>query len=82
MHGLINAKQREVQASPVLPLTLGRHPLEKVDTFKYQMMKDLSWSAHTQTISSKARRVLGLLYRTFYNHSSTDVLVQLYMCRW
>ena len=29
---------------------------------------DLSWSNHITSICAKAKRILGLLYRKYYNH--------------
>ena len=66
---------------PDIPLLLHKLPLCQVDTFKYLgilLSEDLSWSPHINAICSKARQVLGLLYRRFYNFSNTDTLVQLY----
>ena len=39
----------------------------------------MSWSSHVQTTCSKAKKVLGLLYRKFYECSNTETLVQLYL---
>ena len=66
---------------PDIPLLLDKLPLCQVDTFKYLgilLSEDLSWSPHINAICSKARQVLGLLYRRFYNFSNTDTLIQLY----
>ena len=53
---------------PDIPLLLHKLPLCQVDTFKYLgllLSEDLSWSPHINAICSKARQVLGLLYRRF-----------------
>ena len=43
------------------------------------MLSDnLSWSPHIHAICSKARQIIGLLYRRFYNFSNSDTLIQLY----
>ena len=39
---------------------------------------DLSWSNHITFICAKAKRILCLLYRQYYNHVEGDVLKQLY----
>ena len=67
---------------PEGPLLLGNCPPQRVDSFKYLgvlLSQDMSWSPHVQTICSKAKKVLGLLYRKFYSCSSTDTLTQLYV---
>ena len=56
-------------------------PIEKVSSLKYlgvTISDDLTWSKHIQTISSKARRIIGMLYRQFYHYTSTPVLLHLY----
>ncbi len=48
--------------------------------FKYLGMlfsSSLSWSNHTPCISSKTRKILGLLYCHFYCHSDTSTLLRL-----
>ena len=50
--------------------------------FKYLgvfISHDLSWGEHIQSVCSKARRILGLLYRRFYNNTSGDSFIQLYL---
>ena len=70
---------------PTLPqssLTICGVDLEKVDAMKYLgvcISKNLSWSTHVNSVCSKAKRILGLLYRRFYNHSTSEVMLQLYL---
>ena len=63
-------------------LYLGDTPLEQVECFKYLgviLASDLSFSQHIDSVCSKARKILGLLYRRFYNNASKDTLLQLYL---
>ena len=56
--------------------------LEQVHSYKYLgvlLTSDLSWSPHVTNICTKARKVLGLLYRRFYGSTSQDSLKQLYL---
>lgn len=72
------------KTSPLQPesaLTLNGHILAQVDVYKYLgilLSKDLSWSPHVDVTCSKARKVLGLLYRRFYKFSNLDTIRQLY----
>jgi len=61
-------------------LYLGADQLEKVDCFKYlglMLSYDLSWSKNIASICSKAKGLLGLLYRCFYHHASPQALLQM-----
>ena len=40
---------------------------------------DLSWSEHINTITSKARHLVGLLFRQFYSCTDTYTLYKLYL---
>ena len=70
--------------NPSLPqtLTLGGSDLERVECFKYLgllLSANLSFSEHIQSMCMKARKILGLLYRRFYNNSDGSTLLQLYL---
>ena len=56
-------------------------PLERVETFKYLgviLSLDLCWTPHVESVCTKVRKLLGLLYRRFYNNAGTDTLLELY----
>ena len=64
--------RRKTASTPSSPLLLEGHSLEQVEMFKYLgvlLSHDLSWGEHVQSICSKARKILGLLYRRFYNNA-------------
>jgi len=51
-------------------------------SFKYLgvlLTSDLSWSGHVKNTCTKARLLIGLIYRRFYKHSSAQTLRQLYL---
>ena len=61
-----------------LPPTINLNgiPLDRVTEFKYLgilITADLSWTAHIQ------RRLVGMLYRQFYQDADTTTLKQLYV---
>ena len=64
------------------PLTLKGQLLQQVDHFKYLgllLSSDLSWSSHVENICNKARKLLGLLYRQYYQLAEPNTLLQLYL---
>ena len=59
-------------------LTLQGHHLERVECFKYLgllLTSDLSWSTNVDSICSKARKLLGLLYRKYYQYAEPQILL-------
>jgi len=70
------------QAEPMPDLFLDNVSLERVQYFKYLeilLAADLSWTHHIEAICSKAHKLLGLLYRRFYEHADPSALRQLYL---
>ena len=56
--------------------------VERVNSFKYLgvwITKDLTWSRDVTEICSNARRVVGLIYRQYYQYSTPETLNQLYV---
>ena len=43
------------------------------------LSSDLSWSKHIHELCTRAKKMLGLLYRTFYLYTSSTNLLQLYV---
>ena len=67
---------------PPIPLTVMGNTLDKVSSFKYLCVwitKDLSWSKHVSEVCIKAKKLIRLIYRQYYQHNNTDTLKQLYM---
>ena len=57
--------------------------LEEVEIFKYLgvlLSRNFSWSDHISELCTKVRKILGLLYRQFYNNVDSATLKQLYLC--
>ena len=62
-------------------LYLSDQPLEQVQNYKYlgvTITSNLSWSDHIQSVCLKSRRLVGLLYRQFYN-ANLNTLRQFYL---
>ena len=62
-------------------LMLNDVPLKRVSSYKYLgvlITSDSMWSSHISNICNKTRRLVGLMYRKFYKHSSSETLLKLY----
>ena len=78
---MLISHKRHKTTSPTA-LTIASHQIDKVESFKYLGLlftSDLSWSKHITSVCNKARRLLGLLYRRFYQQSEPETLLKLYM---
>ena len=74
---LVSRKNRP--SIPSVTISLYGVPLENVTTFKYLGVLLSSGQVTYKKTCSKARKLLGLLYRRFYTHSSEQTLRQLYI---
>ena len=64
------------------PLQLNNLSIARVFTFRYLgilLSCNMTWASHISSISKKAKRLLGLIYRQFYKNSSTNTLLSLYL---
>ena len=64
------------------PLQLGNSILEKVNAYKYlgiNIATDLSWSDHIHAKCSKAKKMIGLIYRQFQGSTDMATLFTLYV---
>ena len=78
---MVMSRRRE-PLSPISPLLLNGLAIEEVHTFKYLgllLSSDMSWSPHIENICSKAKKILGLLYRQYYSHVDIWVIRQMYI---
>ena len=70
------------RALPLQAVTLFNQSMLRVSTYKYLgviISDDLSWALHIEEITSKARKLVGMLYRNFYRWSRSDALLKLYL---
>ena len=77
---IISRKSPTFLAS-IPPLCLNNSQLDFVTSFKYLgiiISSNLSWSLHIQSICSKARQIIGVIYHSFYQHASPQTLFTLY----
>ena len=71
--------RKRFPTTPLHPLMLNGLHLNKVEYLGVLLSSDLSWTPHITSVCSKAKQILGLLYRRFYNHAEGDTLKQLYL---
>ena len=75
---IISKKKSQHVASA---LSLGGRVLEIVNHYKYlgfYLPADLSWSYHIQCICTKARKIMGILYRQFSSNVDSLAMKRLY----
>ena len=77
---------RQYPAFPLTPfpppnLTLNGSQMARVTSYKYLgvlITSDLMWSDHVVKVCNKTRRLIGVLYRSFYKHSTPSTMLKLY----
>ena len=63
-------------------LLLNNMQIKQVETFKYLgvlIASDLSWSPHIDSICTKAKKLIGLLYRRFSTTVQNEKMLELYV---
>ena len=63
------------------PLQINGNDLHCVTEFWYLgviLTQSLSWTRHISSICSKSQKILGLVFRHFYRHSSPETIIRLY----
>ena len=73
---MLISRKRNRMNNP-LAITINGQMLETVPTFKYLgllLSSDLSWTNNIEGICTIAKKILGLLYRQFYQHADQETL--------
>ena len=73
--------RRRSQAHHLPPLYLNGSVIQPVEHYKYLgvwISSDLTWSKHVESISCKARRLLGFMFRTFSPFCKPEAIITLY----
>ena len=81
-HLALNSMMISRKRNPVPPpqFILQDTPLKQVEDYRYLgvlLTSDLSWSSHINSTCSKARKLIGLLYRRFYGNVDNQSLFEL-----
>ena len=74
--------RKQSPGSQPCPLNIFNTPMQRVDCYNYLgllITNNLTWSAHIHSICSKAKKILGLIYRRFYTSANQETLKQLYI---
>ncbi len=64
--------------SSTKPVASAGRPSAKSGMLGLLISSNMSWSAHSTSTCSKAKQILGLLYRYYYGSASSATLKQLY----
>jgi len=75
--------RKRANSLPPSPLTLNGTVLSRVSSYKYlgarvTISSDLSWSPHITNCCNETRKLIGLLYRRFRQHTNSPCLLRLY----
>ena len=73
--------RKKSNSLPPPPIMLDGTELKRVHSYKYlgiTLTSNMSWSPHITVCCNKTRRLIGLLYRRFHQHSSSSTLIKLY----
>ena len=79
---ILSKKKKGCPTTRSVSLYLRGSELEEVEIFKYLgvlFSRNLSWSDHISELCTKAIRILGLMYRKFYDNVDLATLKQLYI---
>ncbi len=77
---LVCSRERQPHLPPA-GLFLANTVLEKVESYRYLgvlVTSKLSWSDHIDQICTKARKLIGMLYRQLYSWADTNTLLLIY----
>ena len=76
---LICSRKRQPHLPP-RGLLLGGVTLQHVESYRYLgvLVTRLNWSGHIEQICTKARKLVGILYRQFYSWADSNTLLLIY----
>ena len=76
------SRKRAHSSTPPPNLYVSGTALLQVSEYKYLgviITSDLSWRPHITNMCNKTRKLIGLLYRRFYQSSNSSILLKLYL---
>ena len=68
--------------APLTPLSVNNLAVDKVNCFKYLgvwLSHNLTWNKHIEEICKSSTKQIGMIYRKFYQYSSQETLLHLYV---
>ena len=77
---IVSRKRSTLQLASQLSIL--SKPLDRVSEFKYVgvwLTEKLTWSKHIESITKTAARLIGMVYRKFYQYSTLETLLNLYV---